>query len=215
LRDSSEALGLAPDLLRKPKHFEAVRQDARDPVHPRRDVDRFQDFLFFVRRRVQVGRDHVRQHRGRLDDWIAASSSCGACGRSCSTSTACPFSRTKRASMSVEVGSGSGCGNPQDARDEKRPPGQKFDDLKPLRSLADQMMRAVRRRDVTGDVGDGPGTVQVDGQRIDGVGVALHHDADRPLIPNSLLSGHHGARTADRDRQHDARETAPCLEPAR
>jgi hypothetical protein len=44
---------------------------------------------------------------GDWTDWIAASSSCGACGKSCRTSTACPFSRTKRASMSVEVGSGS------------------------------------------------------------------------------------------------------------
>ena len=183
-----------------------MRQDARDAVHPRGDVDRFQNFLLFVRRRIHVGRDHVRQHRGRLDRLDRRQQFLRRLRQELQDFHGLPLQENE---TRLDVGRGRlrlGDGNPQDARDEKRPSRQEFDDLEAFRSLTDQMMPAVGRRDVAGDIGDGPRTVQVDRQRIDGLRLSLHHDADGPLIPNGLLSRHHGARTADRDRQHDPRE---------
>ena len=195
-------LGLAPDLLRQPQHLDAVREDARDPVHPRRDVDRLQDFLLLVRRRVHVGRDHVRQHRPAIRPTGSPPAVRAAPAARAAGLDGLPLEENE---TRLDVGRRRlRLRDPQDARDEERPAGQEFDDLEPLLALADQMMRAVRRGDVAGDVGDRPHAVHVDRQRIGGLGVALHQDADRPLIPHRLLRGSKRARTADRDRQHDA-----------
>jgi hypothetical protein len=78
--------------------------------------------------------------------------------------------------------------------------------LESLFALAHHMMCAIRRRDVTRDVGDCAHTVHVDGYRIDNVCISLHQDPDGPLITQRLLRRHYGARTADRDGQHDAWE---------
>jgi hypothetical protein len=59
--------GLAPDLLRQSKHFNSVRQDARDPLQATPYVDSFQNVLLLIRGRVHIGRDHVGEHSGRTD----------------------------------------------------------------------------------------------------------------------------------------------------
>ena len=68
------------------------------------------------------------------------------------------------------------------------------------------MMRAVRRGDVSDDVGDRAHPVHVGRNRVRGLGVALHDDADRLLLANGALRGHDRARSPERDRQGDARE---------
>ena len=96
--------------------------------------------------------------------WIAASNSGGACGSSCTASTACPLRWTKRASMSADIVVGSA--NPQHAGDEERPAVEELDDLEALLALADEVVGAVGRRDVAHDVGDRAHPVHVDRQRI-------------------------------------------------
>ena len=60
-------LGLPADLLRQPQHLDAVRQQARDLVHPRRDVDRLQNLLLLLRLHVHVGGRQIGERRRRLD----------------------------------------------------------------------------------------------------------------------------------------------------
>ena len=58
---------LPPDLLRQPQDLDAVRQKPRDAVEAGIDVDRLQDLLLLVGRRVHEGRDHVGERAGLLD----------------------------------------------------------------------------------------------------------------------------------------------------
>ena len=90
--------------------------------------------------------------------------------------------------------------------DEERPTGQILDDPEPLLSLAHEMMRSIRRRDVANDIGDRAHPVQIDRKGIVDLGVALHHDADRLLFPDRSLRRHHRAGPAERDRQHRPRK---------
>ncbi len=60
-------LGLAADLLRQPKHLDAMRQQARDLVHPRHDVDGLQDLLLLLRLDVHIGGRQIGERRRRLD----------------------------------------------------------------------------------------------------------------------------------------------------
>jgi len=60
-------LGLPADFLRQPQNLDAMREQARDLVHPRGDVDRFEDFLLFFRLDVHVGGGEVGKRRRRLD----------------------------------------------------------------------------------------------------------------------------------------------------
>jgi hypothetical protein len=97
-------------------------------------------------------------------------------------------------------------GNPQHPRDKERPPVQEFDDLEPLFALADEMVRAIRRRDVARDIGNRTHAMHIDRKWIGRFGIALHQDTDRPLVPHRLLCGCYRARATDCDRQHDAWE---------
>ncbi len=181
-----------------------MSQDARDPLQPRPDVDGFQDFLFFVGRRVHVGRHHIGELRRRIDRLHRRQQ----------------FRRRLRQELDglhrlsfqmeearLDFGRRRPrLGNPQHPRDKKRPAGEKFSDLEPLLALTHQMVRAVRRGDVTRDIGDRPHPMHVDRIGIGRLGVALHEDADRPLFAHRLLGRHHRARASDRDRQHHPRE---------
>ena len=63
-----------------------------------------------------------------------------------------------------------------------------------LLSLADEMVRTRRRRYVTNDIGDRSHPMQVDRQGIGHLSVALHHDADRLLLPHRRLRRKHRTR---------------------
>src|SRR5258708_5584839 len=73
-----------------------------------------------------------------------------------------------------------GLGDVHDPRGEKGPAVQELDDLKALVALADEMMSAVRGRDVARHVGDRAHAVHVEGLGVLRGRVALHQDADRP-----------------------------------
>ena len=158
-------LGLLADLARQAQHLDAVGEQARDPVDAARStsiVSRISCFSSGVD--VHVGRDQVGERRRACSTpWIAATSSGGACGRSCSASSAWPLRWTKRASISSDIVRR--LRDPQHARDEERPAVEELDDAEALLALADEMMGAVRRGDVAHDVGDRAHPVQVDRQR--------------------------------------------------
>src|SRR5258707_3196518 len=93
-----------------------------------------------------------------------------------------------------------------DPCDEEGPAVQELDDLKALVALADEMMSAVRRRDVARHVGDRAHAVQIEGEGVLRGRIALHQDADRPLFADRLLRGSDRTRPADRHRHDDAWE---------
>src|SRR6266849_5146612 len=97
-----------------------------------------------------------------------------------------------------------GLGDVQDPRDEEGPAVQELNDLKALVALADKMVSAIRRCDVARNVGDRAYTVHIEGARILRGWVALHQDADRPLLADCLLRGRDRTRPADRYRHDDA-----------
>ena len=195
-------LGLAADLRGKAEHLDAVGEQPRDAVEPRRDVDGLQYLLLLVGGRVHVGRDHVGERGRRLDALNG--------GQKLGRGLGQKLHGLHRLSLEVDearldVGRNRRrLGNAQHARDEERPAGQEFDDLEALLALADEMVRAVRRRDVARDIGDRTHAMHVDRKGIGRFGIPLHQDADRPLFPHRLLRGRDRARTPDRDRKHHA-----------
>ena len=100
----------------------------------------------------------------------------------------------------------SGLWNPFRPGDKERPAAQIVVDPEPLLSLTDDMIRAVRRGDVANDIGERSHSMQVDGEGIGDLGVALHHDADRLLFPDRSLRRHHRTGTTEGDRQHRSRK---------
>ena len=81
--------------------------------------------------------------------------------------------------------------------DEERPAVEEFDDLETLLALANEMMRAVRRRDVAHDIGDRAHPMHVDRGRLGDLRVALHQNADLALLAHRLLRGRDRTRPAD------------------
>ena len=60
-------LGLPADLLRQPQHLDAMGEQPRHLLHARRDVDRLQDLLLFLRLHVHIGDRQVGERRRRFD----------------------------------------------------------------------------------------------------------------------------------------------------
>ena len=60
-------LGLLADLGGQPQHLDALRQQTRHLVHPRRDVDGLEDFLLFLRLDVHVRGGEIGQTAWRID----------------------------------------------------------------------------------------------------------------------------------------------------
>ena len=135
-------------------------------------------------------------------DWMAATSSAGACGSNCTASSVCARRLTNRASISGVRGSARGSAATRATRNGQ--PLRYSSDLEALLALADEMMRAVRRGDVAHDVGDRAHAVHVDRGGIGDVGRALHQNADLTLVAHRLLRGGDRLRPAERERQHQA-----------
>ena len=193
-------LGLPADLLREPQHLDAVREHARDLLHPRGDVDGLQDLLLLVRRDVHIGRHQVGQGGRRLDRLHRRQQFRRRLRQQFHGLGGLRF-QIEKARLDLR-GQGVRLGNPQHARHEERPSAEEFRDLEALVALADEMMAAVRRGDIAHDIGDRAHAVHVDRCGIVRVGVALHQNADLPLVAQRLLSGGDRPRAANRDRQH-------------
>jgi hypothetical protein len=52
-------LGFPPDLLRESKHLDPMREQSGHPLHPGADVDRLEDLLLLVGRRIHEGRHQI------------------------------------------------------------------------------------------------------------------------------------------------------------
>ena len=59
-------LGLPADFLAQPEDFDPLRKKPRNLVHPERQVDGLEDFLFLFRRDVHIGSREIRQRGSRL-----------------------------------------------------------------------------------------------------------------------------------------------------
>ena len=179
-----------------------MREHARDLLHPSDDIDGLQDLLLFVRRDVHIGRRQVGERGRRLDRLH---------GRQ-------QFRRRLRQQLHgfrglrLEIekarldfrGPGVRFGNPQHARDKKRPAGEEIRDLETLVALAHEVMAAVRRGDVAHDICDRAHSVHIERRGVIRLRIPLHQDADLPLVAQGLLGGGDRARAADRDRHHMA-----------
>ena len=177
-----------------------MRQQARNLVHARRDIDGLEDFLLFLRLYVHDGDSQIGKCRWLIDRLDRSKQLTRDLGKQ--------LDRFDRLRFEVdEARFDFGGENPrlrdaQHARHQERPAAQIFDDLKTLLALADQVMRTIGRRDVAHDVGDRTHAVHVDRARIGNFAVALQKDSDLTLFPHRLLRGTDRLRPAERNGQH-------------
>ena len=117
------SFGVAADLLRQSQNLDAMGEKPRDPREPGADVDRLQNLLFLVGRRVHEGRDQVGELRrgcSRSGWWRRVP--VGACGRSRTASIACCLEMDE-AGLDL-VSRRRRLRDPDRLRDEERPAGQ-------------------------------------------------------------------------------------------
>lgn len=195
------SLGLLADLLRQPQHLDAMRQQPRHLLHARRDVEGLENLLLLRRLHVHVGDREIGQRRWRFDG-LHGSQQLGRCLRQ--QLDRLDGLRLEMDEPGLDLGRARfGLGQAQHAGDEERPAAQELDDLEALLTLADQVMRAVRRRDVAHDAGDGADAVHVDRFGVGHLGIALQQDPDLALVADSLLRGRDRFRPADRNREDE------------
>ncbi len=94
----------------------------------------------------------------------------------------------------------------QNPRRQEWRAGKEVKNASALHALADDVMGFILSGDVTHDIGDGPGAIEVIGAGIFHVRVSLQKDSDRPLLAQGLLCGGDRFRPGDGDRGHDPRE---------
>ena len=197
-------LGLPADLLRQPQNLDAMRQQPQHLVHARDNVDRLEDLLLLFRLHVHVGDRQIGERRRRFDRLDG--------GEKLGRRLRQQFNRFEGLRLQIDeprLDLGRAhvrLGDLQHASDEERPAAEIFDDLEALLALADQVVRTVRRGDVTDDVGERAHAMHVDRGRIGDLGITLQQDADLALIAHRLLRGGDRLRPAERDRQHQAGE---------
>ena len=141
---------------------------------------------------------------GNSTFWTVASNSFGACGKKLNGLDRLGLEMDE-ASLDL-VRRRSRLRNPQRLGDEERPADEIVDDAEPLLSLADEMMRSVGRGDVANDIGDCSHPVQVDRNRVVGLDVPLHDDADRLLLSHRSLRSQDRAGAIEGDRQRHPRK---------
>ena len=197
-------LGLPSDFLRQAQDLDAMRQQPQHLVHARRDIDRLEDFLLLFRLHVHVSDGEISERRWSFDR-LHGREQFGRCLRQ-------QLDRFQRLRLQIdETRLDFRCarvrfGDLRHARDKERPAAEILNNLKSLFTLANQVVRTVRRGDVAHDIGDRAHAVHVDGCRIGHLGVTLQENADLALIADRLLRRGNRLRAADRDRQHQAGE---------
>ena len=187
-------LGLLADLLRQAQDLDALREQPRDLVHARREsivsrISCFSSGLSPCRRR-KVGE---RARRATLCTAATARPAPAAAARAPPASGAAGAGSAPRSRACFVSGSGMRCTRAT----RNGQPSRNSSDLEALLALADEVVRAIGRGDVAHDVGDRAHAVQVDGQRIGDLAVALHQEPDLPLLAHGVLGS--------RDRALDAR----------
>ena len=194
------SLGLPANLLRKPKHLDPMREQSRDALDSGADVHRLEDLLLLIGRSVHESRHQIGQATRRIDALNGRQQFVRRLRQE--------LDRLDCLTLEMEetgldfVRRWSRFRNPFRLGDEERPTSQIVVDPEALLSLADDMVRAVRRGDVANDIGDRPHSMQVDRKGIGDLGAALHHDADRLLLSHRPLRRKHGPRAPEGDRQH-------------
>ena len=179
-----------------------MREQPRDLVHARGDVDRLENLLLLFRLDVHVGGRQVGKRRRRVDRLDGAEQILRHLRQE--------LDRLDGLRLQIDEtrldlrAAHARLRDLHDARDHERPAGQELADLEALLALADEVMPAVRRGDVAHDVGDRAHAMHVDRRRIGDLRVALHENADLTLIAHGLLGRGDRLLPAKRHREHHA-----------
>ena len=197
-------LGRLADLVRQFQHFQPLGQQARDLVEARHQLDRFQDLLLLRRLGIEIGRGEVGQRAGRTGglDGLAQL-------RRHLRQQVQHFAHLALQHEEARLDLGARAGgldHVQAARHQERMALDEFGDAEPLHALADHVMRAVGRRDVAHDVGDGADLVEIAGDDLALLRVALQGDQHLALLAHRLLGRGDRGRPSHRQRKHHLRE---------
>ena len=146
-------LGLAPDFLRKPQYFDALREQARHLIHPRRDIDGFENLLLVLGFHVHVGSGKIRQLRRRRDRLHRSQQFGGDLRQKLQRLERLPL-QIEEARLDFGTARG-GLGNAGNLGHQERPALQKIHDLEALVALADEVVVAVGGGNVAHQIGNG------------------------------------------------------------
>ena len=197
-------LGAFVDLARQPQHLDALRQQFQHAVQAPLQFHRFEQLLFLGRLDIHQAGDHVGERRGGTHVLHRAYQLLRRLRHQLEH-----LERALLQSHEARLDFRAGRVRFFDQADAGHEEGiavQQFDQAKALLALADDVMRAVRRRDVAQHVGARPHQAQVLQPGTVDLRIALQHYADRTLGLDRLLRARDRAFAADGDRQDHARE---------
>ena len=179
-------------------------QELDHTVETLADLERLEDRLLLGRLDVDQARNHVGERAGRLDVLKR--------GRELRRHGRQELDRLD--GLLLEHGGASLdrgvrrrlVGDQVEARGQERQPVQIVDHAEALLALADQVMNAVRRLDVTDDGDRRADLVQIVGARLVDARVLLQHDPELVAVRDGFLNGAHRNLARERDLRDGARE---------
>jgi hypothetical protein len=197
-------LGLLLDLARELEHLDALREQRRDALEALAQVQHLEQLLLLGGLHVQEARDRVGERRRRFDGLHrirefrrGLRQQRDRLGRL--------LLQVQRAGLDLRMG-GAAVVQVFDPGDQVRETAHGVEHAKAPFALADEVVRAVRGRDVTEDARDRADPLQVVEAGILGLGVLLQQEPDLALGADGLLRPGDGLLALDRHRQDDARE---------
>src|SRR5471030_2122173 len=197
-------LGALVDLARKPQHLNALREQFQHGVQTPLQIDGFEQLLFLRRLDIHEAGDHVGERRGgtyvlhRAHQFLRR--------------VRHESQHFKRAFLQLHEARLDFLASPVGFFDSAYPGHeegialQQLDHAKPLLALTDNVMCAVRRRDIAQNVGERPNQAQILQPRTVDLRIALQHYTDRTFGLDRLLRAGDRTVAADGDRQDHARE---------
>ena len=195
-------LGLPADLLGEPQHLDALRQEPRDLVHAHIEVDRLQDLLLIRGRDIHIGGGQIRQRASRLRALHGPDQLAWHLRQKLQRLDGL-LAQQHGARFDL-LAFNLGLGDALDFGRERRPLSHEIEHAETLDTLHDHMMAAIGRGQIARDIGDRADAVHVGAVGLRGLAVALHEDADLPLLAHRLLHSRDRDRPPDRDREEHA-----------
>ena len=197
-------LGALVDFARKAQHLEALREQVQHAVQAPLQIHGFEQLLFLRRLDIHQAGDHVGERRCGTDVLHRAHQFLRRLRHELQH-LECALLQPHEARLDLLAGR-VGFFDAVHARHEEGIAFQQFDHAKPLLALADDVMRAVRRRHIAQHVGERPHRVQILRTGAIDLRIALQHYADRTLGLDRLLRAGDRIVAAYGDRQDHAGE---------
>jgi hypothetical protein len=195
---------LLRDVARNPEHLDAPRQQLRHARDAGRQISQFEDFLLLLGLEIHVTDDQIRKRRAgrRRADGLHQ---LGRCLRQQLQRLQCLLAQVEYPGLVLDAGLVRRR-QALDARQQVRVAGDEIDHPKPLLALADEVVRAVLRRDEAQHAADGADAVEILRARVVHARVLLQQQTNRAVAAHGFLGGFHRALAADREWHHHARE---------